>query len=166
MRIDTHWIDSAGGPLILLPQHLLSEWSGADSRTGRDKTDYDRACAIGEAGILDVANGHALVLGDEPMGTRAFAHPSGIVLARWRHAESEAAADGALSNPLHALVWTEIGILSVTNTPLVLFDSAFPGTEIITESAVLELPVDEYVVELAELAPDADTALQLVRLRA
>ena len=57
------WIDSEGGPFVALPPGLRSAWHGAKG-FGEDASDYERACAIEEAGgaLIAVGDGHALVV--------------------------------------------------------------------------------------------------------
>lgn len=80
------WIESNGGPLVLLDEHLLELWKGVGDAewSPGSGTDYDRACSIeGYLGRLKVSDGEALVLGDEPMPTCALAGDFGAVLVRW-----------------------------------------------------------------------------------
>jgi len=72
------WMQSNGGPLLLVPgEHLLS-WEGTELPSGGRQidaqfrwggqnapvTDYDRACDVqGWLGLLDIGAGHGLVLG-------------------------------------------------------------------------------------------------------
>lgn len=76
------WHDD-GRLLLLLPEELLSHWHGVDA-------DYDKACAAGAdwLGMIPVAGGVGLVLGDEP-GRATFAQDGAgvLVLIRWVCAE-------------------------------------------------------------------------------
>src|SRR5215203_1744748 len=100
------WLESGGGPLLLIPGEYLSLWEGIDpptdgrqivakSRWNADNaaaTDHDRACDVADyLGLIDIGDGNGLILGDEPLPTAwlpdeiAF----GGILVRWVHAESE-----------------------------------------------------------------------------
>ena len=73
---DREWVGQAAGPLLFLPEALLSDWSGIDVPEYRLVTasfrwnakesracDYDRACDIeDEVGVIDVGHGQGLVL--------------------------------------------------------------------------------------------------------
>lgn len=68
--VDTVWITSTGGPLILIPESACDQWGGAlddySDRTGA----YGRACAVNDCvGLIDVGPAKALVLGDHPADT-------------------------------------------------------------------------------------------------
>jgi len=60
-------IESAGGPLLLLPEAALPAWTGVAG------ADYARACAVtGRLGTLTVGRDHAQVIGDEPTSTALY----------------------------------------------------------------------------------------------
>src|SRR5262245_42817643 len=104
------WLESTGGPLLLLPESLVHEWSGSVAMTAVDiinlsrwwendrplRGDYTRARAgTGLVGLVSVGSGQGLVLHDEPLpttwrGTRA--RQAGVLI-RWGYAESEVAAE-------------------------------------------------------------------------
>ncbi|MGW1208054.1 Imm21 family immunity protein [Streptomyces sp. NPDC002499] len=73
-RTSPVWVESMGGPLIVIPVSALAAWRGC-TETGvmagdaSAADDYDRACAVDDlAGVITVGeNGaQALVLADEP----------------------------------------------------------------------------------------------------
>src|SRR5438105_1432795 len=84
------WINSEGGPLIILSEDNLDTWKGI---TGGDAamTDYHRACQIEDyCGIIRVGDGVGIVLGDEPPQTTWIAIGSQCgVLVRWKYANDE-----------------------------------------------------------------------------
>ncbi|MEW2132419.1 Imm21 family immunity protein [Streptomyces sp. NPDC005435] len=129
------WVESMGGPLIVVPVSALAAWQGC-TETGAmagDATapdDYDRACAVdGLAGVIAVgeAGAQALVLADEP-ATSCYL-PEHRAFLRWLAADSEAglraAAETVLAVP--ATRWEECGTW-VSDGPAVLMDSAEPGS--------------------------------------
>jgi hypothetical protein len=74
------WIESAGGPLILLGEHHLNVWSGIFNKSlyakgivvevydfmDAHEADYGKACRVNDyLGII----GKAFILGEEPMPT-------------------------------------------------------------------------------------------------
>ncbi len=84
------WMESGGGPLLLVPGEYLPFWGGIDPPTdGRQivahfryggddapATDYDRACDVDDyLGVIEVGSGCGVVLGDEPLPT-AIVPPS------------------------------------------------------------------------------------------
>lgn len=158
------WIESNGGPLLLLRRSLLESWEGVEGPVS-SSTDYDRACATPDLTTIPVGDGVALVLGDEPLPTRVYDHPSGVLLVRWRYAPTDAAVDAVVARPLTDLAWSALGVLEVDEEPLLLFDSAFPGADPGGSSGWLWLSRGAYGIEVAEYAPTSELALQLIRLR-
>jgi hypothetical protein len=173
----TNWVESNGGPLLLLSSDLLSSWSGARPRIISESDvdweydihsdcDYNRACKIDDyLGLLQVGSGKGLVLGDEPLSTTWW--PSSNLIVRWRYAESDEEVLKSLSNVASAL-WQPTGItFSVGKSPLCLFDSAYPGNRVQAqdpEPLLVKLSPGEYSLFTAEYGPNADTALLLHRL--
>src|SRR6185295_2520943 len=88
------WVDSTGGPLVVVPTSALPHWHGTGDYFTGDSTpddwgDYGRACAVdGYAGIIPVGDTQALVLGDDPLPTTYLAESRTFV--RWAEARSEA----------------------------------------------------------------------------
>ncbi|MEU5667121.1 Imm21 family immunity protein [Streptomyces longwoodensis] len=136
-RTSPVWVESMGGPLIVIPSSALAAWRGctetgvmAGDATAAD--DYDRACAVEDlAGVITVgAHGaQALVLADEP-ATSCYL-PERRAFLRWLAADSEtglkAAAEAVLVDP--ATEWEECGTW-VTDGPAVLMDSAEAGDDL------------------------------------
>src|SRR5438128_2525114 len=83
------WVQSLGGPLVVLPARHLAAWGGCVRP--RSATDYDRACGVyGYQGVIPAGAGEALVIGDMPLLT-APCRLAGIrYLVRWLYAPSEA----------------------------------------------------------------------------
>src|SRR5260370_41091178 len=78
------WMQSNGGPLLLVSGEPLPSWEGTEFPSdGRQieaqfrwngqaapATGYDRACDVKEyVGLLTIGVGQGLVLGDEPLST-------------------------------------------------------------------------------------------------
>ncbi|MFB6827097.1 Imm21 family immunity protein [Streptomyces virginiae] len=161
------WVESGGGPLVVVPAEVLDRWEGADGEG--PESDYDRACAVVDrTGLLTVGPSHALVLGDEPSSTTFL--PEHGVFVRWVAAESEAellagveavVKDGDENDDV---VWEDGKVWEVPG-PVVLFDSAWPGAEVEPDNhARVELTPGRYAVRAASARPNADTTFQLVQL--
>jgi hypothetical protein len=173
------WIGEASGPLLLLPESLLAEWSGIDVPEFRlvDATfrwnaeeprasDYDRACDVaGYLGVIPVGHGEGLVLTEGLQATTWLPREWGGVLARWEHAASDAAMDAALTRLPEGLPWEVEGEFTIATSPLVLFNSAEPGLEQVMSRLELALRPGTYAVRLARYAPDPETAAGLIELR-
>jgi hypothetical protein len=162
------WIESHGGPLILLDKQWLPSWRGYPNPTlpfAESGNDYARACAIDTLlGSLAVGSGYALVLGDEPLATAWCPQPErdGGIIIRWRFAPGEAVIVAALSQ-LMSVVWeSSILALHLPSGQAVLFDAAYSGEDI-EASLSLYLAPGLYHVDSAEYAPDPETGLLLHR---
>ncbi|WBP92064.1 Imm21 family immunity protein [Kitasatospora cathayae] len=151
------WLETEGGPFIVVPRDALSHWSGTEG-------DYDRACEVVElVGVLALPGDvEALVLGDEPLSTAYL--PEHRVLVRWCYAESEEGVADIVLAGLPTAEWEEGPVLKTTGE-LVMFDAAYFGTEVgtLTDSTVLELGAGSYRVDSASIEPDRLTSFRVHR---
>ncbi|MFF4869245.1 MULTISPECIES: Imm21 family immunity protein [unclassified Streptomyces] len=171
-----NWVQSMGGPLVVVPLSGLREWSGCTEDGvlvggGEVPDDYDRACAVEElAGVIE---GNVLVLGDEPATTRYLAGRRAFV--RWLGADSEeelvAAAEALLDDP--RTPWEECGVWE-TGGAAVLMDSADAGADLGTpypdgmgmpEQVGVDLPAGRWRVGARQVT-DGDVWVGVVRLLA
>ena len=162
-----HWVNSAGGPLLLLPEVYLPEWHGV---TGGDSsaTDYDRACGIEDyVGIIDVGNGCGVVLGDEPLQTTWMIvdEREGGILVRWCYAENEASVIQHVQK-VPETIFQRSGLIYPSPCPRsLLFDSGIPGDRLKENDylAILLAP-GLYHIESGLYQPDDKTSMILHRL--
>jgi hypothetical protein len=160
------WIESAGGPLMVASDNVVTAWSGTrPSKRPAEMSDYRRACAIrDDIGTVSVGIADALILGDEPDRTTVVASEGDIFLVRWRCADSE----DALRASLHpALIWLPfMHACSFRTVPgdHFLFDSACPWEDV-EEAIKIWLPASVYSVATAHYAPDKSLSVLVHRLR-
>ncbi|MBW5254631.1 hypothetical protein JGS39_37705 [Streptomyces sp. P01-B04] len=151
------WLDTEGGPFIVVPRTALPYWSGTEG-------DYDRACEVTYfVGALELSDGsEALVLGDEPLSTAYF--PEHRVLVRRHYAESGEGVTDIVRAGLPTAEWTEGPVLSTTGE-LVMIDAAYFGTEVgtLTGSATLDLAAGRYRVDSASIEPNNLTSFRVHR---
>ncbi|MFD4031992.1 Imm21 family immunity protein [Streptomyces sp. NPDC058637] len=151
------WLETGGGPFIVVPSDALSHWSGTEG-------DYDRACAVMKlVGVLELPDGgEALVLGDEPLSTTYL--PAHRVLVRWCHAESEEGVADIILAGLPTAEWDEGPVMRTTGK-LIMFDAAYFGTEVgtLTDCTVLELGAGRFRVDSASIEPDQLTSFRVHR---
>ncbi|MFI5476710.1 Imm21 family immunity protein [Streptomyces cacaoi] len=151
------WLETEGGPFIVVPRTALPHWSGTEG-------DYDRACEVMDfVGVLALPDeAEALVLGDEPLTTAYL--PEYRVLVRWCYAESEDGVADFIRAGLPTAEWEEGPVLSTTGE-LVMFDAAYFGTEVgtLTDSTALELAAGRYRVDSASIEPDQLTSFRVHR---
>jgi len=159
------WIASTGGPLVILEDRLLDHWEGVgDAVQLGEGTDYDRACAVdGWIGIVEVGDGTAVVLGDEPAATCAFDAPSGVLVIRWIHASSD--WDPGDVEKLLKQRWERSAIWTVGSQEQTVQDSAFAGGDSEIDRLHLRLPAGRYEVLTADHRPDPETYMVLHWIR-
>lgn len=162
------WVSSAGGPLLVTPQSMLSLWTGADSTDGPVENwgDYGRACAIdGYVGVVAIGHRQALVLGDEPAATTYLSAER--LLLRWAAAHEEDDLVSAARRAVRdGVSWdADEDVRWVAEGPVVVFDSALPGAELKPDNhLVIDLRPDEYRVR-ATYHIDGDNWMILVQLQ-
>ncbi|MFD3658245.1 Imm21 family immunity protein [Streptomyces sp. NPDC058620] len=151
------WMETEGGPFIVVPRTALPRWSGTEG-------DYDRACEVMDfVGVLALPDeAEALVLGDEPLSTAYL--PECRVLVRWCYAESEDGVSDIIRAGIPTAEWEEGPVLSTTGE-LVLFDAAYFGTEVgtLTDGTALELGAGRYRVDSASVEPNDLTSFRVHR---
>ncbi|MFG2994876.1 Imm21 family immunity protein [Streptomyces sp. NPDC048257] len=155
------WVESGGGPLVVVPAAVLASWEGADGEG--PESDYGRACSVvGYARLVAVGSSQALVLGDEPSST-AFLPEHGVFV-RWVAAESEADLLGGVEAAMKDADWEGEQVWEVPG-PVVLFDSAWPGSEVEPDNHMrVDLAAGRYELRAALAQPHSLTTFQLVRL--
>jgi hypothetical protein len=156
------WIESPGGPLLVLPTLLASEWSGADS------DDYARACSVGAAvGVVSVGSGAALVLGDEPLETSWLASPAsdGGVLVRWIHADSDASVADHLRGWHDLLGWTRNLSFQSMGDSAYLMPAADNAADPKLPRMEIPLVAGKYSLGTLRFSPEPRTVLVLHQLR-
>lgn len=117
------WIESAGGPLVVVPNSGSGDWRGVEG------DDYTDACAVnGFLGRLARPSGDVLVLGDEPMRTAVVTRHDGPAIIRWMYAPSEQQLlELAFGARLDGLGPVEVIDVELRDEPYVIFDSGAPG---------------------------------------
>ncbi|MFC8829653.1 immunity 21 family protein [Streptomyces sp. NPDC057137] len=173
------WVESMGGPLIVIPVSALAAWCGcteAGVMAGDATTpdDYDRACAVDDlAGVISVGKegAQALVLADEPATTCYL--PEHRAFLRWLASDSEAelkaAARAVFADPVTQ--WEECGTW-VSDGPAMLMDSAEAGGELdvgypgggIPAQASVPLPAGRWRVRATHAKADEGNRVGLVQL--
>jgi hypothetical protein len=165
------WLQSFGGPLILLPRDSVHLWAGSFGPDGSDEideedTDYWRISeAIQDyADTVDVRGVEALVLANGRCPT-TFVQAENLFVQEM----STGARYGALettSRALDAVVWAHFSSWRCSG-PSVLFDAARFGPSV-QESELLAIDIDpgNYSVSSAYWIPgsDAESSVALTRL--
>lgn len=137
-----NWIDSAGGPLIVMERKSVHNWlgsSGTRVNVEENITDYDRACNVDDyVGVIIVGQEQALVLNDEPMQTVWWKNEDNHegLLVRWQWAGSEDDVIHSLEK-LDNIIWENTGLkINFSEGNLIMFDSACRYDEIDLSSSI------------------------------
>lgn len=164
------WIKSGGGPLLCIEKVLGRDWSGVDANSLPDETkshysnDYERACAVFDyVGKIPVRGGHALVLGDMPLQTLIWSRGHTLPkIVRVYYADPEtnvisvldAAPGTVFGDPVESIKF------AVGSSPLVIFDSAYPFSEVRNIARLeFELPIGLYEVLTLKVDPNPRTSV-------
>lgn len=157
-----YWLNSGGGPLLLLAEALLTSWNGAHQSDGRP-SDYERACRCNDyASLLDVGIGTGLILGDEPLATTWLPIELGGFpsLVRWVYANDEGSLRDQLDLVSVEFPQSEPIAYTSLNLRHLLFDSALDGKMVFgSDSIEIELPVGIYLVDTVILKPNTETSM-------
>ena len=163
------WIESGGGPLVLIDSNTALEWGGVSRNSGSPETlsDYERACSIdGYLGVLDVQKDQALVLGDEPMRTSVKRlEQDEVMIIRWVWSSDETQVIESLPLALESADWVETDLtIKHSSERFVIFDSAEQFSEV---SNLLEIPFSAELSRIStlEFKPSDSVFLVLHRIK-
>jgi hypothetical protein len=174
------WIDSAGGPLILISDKSYNLWSGilkrssyldskieeTDNFLNPDETDYGKACLVKDyLGVVNIGEDTALVLGDEPLLTTIFHSLDGrVVIARKSYSENEEFVDSNLKTIDLKLIdnWEFALTLILSGDKQYLFDSACSASMLDkgnNECLSMNIKQGDYKIWTSIYEPDDKTKL-------
>jgi len=148
------WIDSTGGPLVLLQASGLKVWHGIFG------SDYDDACAdAGYTSVLRKERRDILVLGGEPLPMAHFRDAGEHFLVGWIQGPSMEAGLEAIANMRGALKEAVEEIdLEIVEDNQVIIDSADDG-ENADERLELSIPPGKYRVLTFDYQPSSEIRL-------
>lgn len=178
------WIETSGGPLILLDSEVAEFWSGILERTsylqgnGQLSTDfmdpleadYGKACSInGYLGVVNIEKQSAIVFGDEPLPA-TIVHSSNheATIAQWAYGENE--SEKALQMvDFPALNWNFNEVIKFNSAEQYLFDAAIDGRRLVAKGdgpifLRMNLSPGEYQVLSTVYEPNSRTRFILYKL--
>lgn len=160
------WIESDGGPIIIMEKRLCAKWGGIDESSDRSfSSDYERACSLPDyTGILTISGGQALVLGDEPHRTSIVKNiENQTAILRWCWAPSEQAVIKAVENiEINFIKKIDTVKLNFDSKEIIMFDSSYHGSSFSNEIEFLLKP-GQYKVHTEIFEPNDETRLQVHR---
>jgi hypothetical protein len=154
------WIETAGGPYVLIALDDVLLWTGYQG-------DYQQACEVdGVTGIVEFgASEHrrmALVLWDEPLRTAYF--PEHRSFVQWIYASSEEVLIRMVDSQISSAAWEDGPSIEIRDT-VVLFDAAIPGLELnSSDSLEVQLSRGVYRIRTADIEPGGGQAARVHQL--
>lgn len=159
------WIDTTGGPLILISRITARVWNKNDDA----ESDYDKACSVEDhIGIVEKAGEQVLVLGDEPLLTTIMKRNAEILIARWNYySEDTKIAERHIADvDLDDLLWEKFTDFPITADEYLLMDASLIFEELNEESSIIiAIEPGKYNVWTAHYNPDSQTSFALHRLQ-
>lgn len=162
-----NYIETEGGPFILLPLELKKSWNGTGDEDEGIPSDYEKATQlVTKIGVLELGGGEALVLGD-PEVTAYWALDDGGVFIQRIIGDDDDVVASVVDQALEGKDWTRLPFnFNSGKGKLALFDAAYSYQDSDEDERLkISLSPGTYQVEKC-LAKGKDIELQLVRLRA
>jgi hypothetical protein len=176
-----HWIESAGGPLLLLSEDSMGNWGGVldlisraaakvSYSPGGKPTDYDSACSVeGLLGFIEIGTENAVVLGGESLQTAWVPNGAGNggMFIRWFFGESEAEFMSWIDDIPEEIFGANEKVI-IRRRNLILFDSAVAGRNVKKkpdEYLSIELEPGHYDIETGVYQPDDRTSMVVHRFK-
>ena len=170
------YVETEGGPFILLPLELKKAWKGssddaaeedeAQEDDDEEENDYERAEEfLTTVGVLEVGKGEALILGEVEV-TAFQSTPDGGVFIQRVSGDDPAQVQAAVDKAVKSGKWKVTKhTLDVGKGKLALFDSAYAYEEA-DEDEILEVSLapGSYTIETSRVK-EGDVEAGLVRLR-
>lgn len=163
------YVETEGGPFILLPLELKKAWKGTgdDDEDDDAESDYDRANEfLSTVGVLEVGDGQVLVLGEAEVTAFRETSDGGVFIQRVcgdEDADVLAAVDGALAGKKWKPLKAKLTVAG--KGKLALFDSAYAYADADTDEVLkVSLAAGSYAIETARVEK-GEVEVGLVRLR-
>ena len=178
MTMPHHWVETTGGPHLLLDAELATYWRGVDgwfdNEDPSDQSDYARACRINDwLGHAPCHTGQALVMSGD-VGPIAWwptdVTPTGLsqegYFVQWLGVDDEQEIASALrSNQVSELLQSDTAERSEFKTGetgrMLLFDAADAGAELLVDHAYIDFRPGNYKIRANYL----ETSTMMIVLR-
>ena len=172
-----NWIDTTGGPTVLIPKPYLSNWKGTFDSSGNipddfldpAKTHYGKACETNEdIEIIEFNGFNAIVFGDEPLLTTAISNVSSeIIFIRWVCGNSLESAEEILNEiNYNSVNWKRRESFINTFEHYILFDSSENGIDVNRKTGIdIRFVEGKYEINSATFNPNSETQLLLYRFQ-
>jgi hypothetical protein len=156
------WIETLGGPFILMEERLAIGWGGHRRSTFPGyESDYEMASRVkGWAALLPVGDGCGIVMWGDALRATLFQSSWGSpVIVRWEYAETEEDVIKHLRNlQVDVFEQGDIEHLVTKTERMMLFDSVHT-MDTIEDSIGFTLNPGRHTLRTVEWHPDASTSL-------
>jgi hypothetical protein len=149
-----NWIDTTGGPHVLIPKELVVHWKGVigwfDNASLQDQSDYARACRVsGWLGLVPCGAGSAVVLSGD-VGRMAWL-PEIQSLVLWIAGDGEnyildVARNGRLLGALSGANTEELTFSTGPSGTMHLFDSSLSAEASTPNGQTIVFPPGQKVI--------------------
>jgi len=162
-------IISGGGPLVCIELEVSDSWLGINGNSIQQEldlnasSDYEIACSIRDyIGKLSIRDRDVLILGDMPLETLIWIPSNGLpMIVRIYYGDPDvdiikllqAAENLNFNDPV------EILLTEIKSSPIVVFDSAYPGFDTNVDKLSFELPPGKYRILTKQFYPDERTSV-------
>lgn len=174
-NIKLNWIDTLGGPHLLIPAESLSSWNGDegwfDHLFHEDDSDYARACRIQTwIGVVETGGNQALVLSGDAGAISWIPNSDSVggLLVQWIGADNDKQILDAIENGAVLSCLSDVNAERLNYTVkgsglMHLIDSVDDGNSLCWPYLDIEMPAGEYLIE-AGYYEDSNLMLVLRRL--
>ncbi|WP_455928599.1 Imm21 family immunity protein [Pseudomonas fluorescens] len=153
------WIESSGGPLVVIENHLAPLWGG----TNGHPSDFDLACdTVNYIELVSTQKVTALIMGDEPLRTIAAHSDDHTLIVRWRWAKSEQDVLKEIQNVQFPSTYDEHLDIILPSGALTIFDSATQYSE--TEAIHLKTHPGKNTIQTFTYSPNPETSLLIHKI--
>jgi Immunity protein 21 len=168
------WINSTGGPIVIISADAIEKWSGcfstesvqfqkiidAEDFLNPNETDYGKACQVEKyIEVINFGDNKAIVLGGEPLQTTYLKSDEDVLLVRWIYAENYESVNHYLQS-IKVESWSHNEVVHLSSENYVIFDSSEIGFNLKQkESLRFSLKAGNYQIKTCEYKPDSATFL-------
>jgi hypothetical protein len=175
------WIDTTGGPFIILRAEDVKKWSGSfsiqsvakqeiiieEDFLNPAKTDYGKACQVlNEIDIIDFASNSVIVIGLEYLITLKKVNERIFLIFQWEYGSSMEAVENFLQSVTidEIQYWQATGLYTKLSGEYIIFDSSEIGFDLKKEELLkFEPDTGIYQIETADYKPDQSTFLRIFK---
>ncbi|NOQ73141.1 MAG: hypothetical protein GQ574_14135 [Crocinitomix sp.] len=181
------WINSTGGPSIIIATAKVKKWSGIGTIEAALKNEfeetedfmdpnqchYGQACEIiNEIGLVKIQGSttEVIIIGDEPLQMTVLgnAEKTGIIIVKWSFGENVETVESFLDfNELEVLPnWQALMTAQLHSDEHILLDAAASGFDLEKDEIIkFELKKGTYAISSLTFSPNEKTEMYLYQFK-